>query len=159
MKSLSYLLKSYAAYHTKRSTLYTHLVGVPLLVFSMMIFFSWIHFAVPPLFSIPVVWPLVIAIGVYYIRLDWQLGLGIFLGFCLLAMLANWLTFHGANLLSLWLFLVCFVLGWIIQLIGHAFEGRKPALMDNLSQVLTAPLFVVIEVLWMLGYRKDLQVL
>ncbi|MCD6048413.1 MAG: conserved rane protein of unknown function [Gammaproteobacteria bacterium] len=157
MQSLSGLLKSYGAYHTKRSTLYTHVVGVPLVVFSIMIFFSWIRLSIPPLFSLPLVWPLVIAIGIYYIRLDWKLGAGISLGFCLMALVTTWLTLDGATLLSLWLFLICFVMGWIIQFIGHAFEGRKPALMDNLSQVFTAPLFVVIEILWMLGYRKDLQ--
>lgn len=48
---------------------------------------------------------------------------------------------------------------WIAQFIGHGkFEGRKPALVDNLFQAFfLAPLFVWLELLFMLGYRPDLQ--
>ena len=37
-----------------------------------------------------------------------------------------------------------FALGWTMQFIGHAIEGRKPALFDSLSQAFTAaPLFSI----------------
>jgi uncharacterized membrane protein YGL010W len=51
------------------------------------------------------------------------------------------------------------IVAWIAQFIGHgAFEGRAPALIDNLVQaVFLAPLFVWLEVLFMLGYRPELQ--
>ena len=36
------------------------------------------------------------------------------------------------------------------------FEGRAPALLDSWHQAfITAPLFVVLEVLFFLGYRKQ----
>ena len=43
------------------------------------------------------------------------------------------------------------------QFIGHGvFEGRAPALLDSWQQAfITAPLFVVLEVLFFLGYRKQ----
>ncbi|CAN0188203.1 unnamed protein product [Ectocarpus sp. 12 AP-2014] len=48
---------------------------------------------------------------------------------------------------------------WLAQFYGHAaHEGRAPALLDNLFQAfLASPLFVVCEVLFDLGYKKDLQ--
>lgn len=51
------------------------------------------------------------------------------------------------------------VAAWILQFIGHGkFEGRAPALMDNLFQaIFLAPLFVWLELLFMLGYRPELQ--
>lgn len=51
------------------------------------------------------------------------------------------------------------VFSWIAQFIGHgAFEGRAPALLDNLVQALfLAPMFVWLEVLFKLGYRPELQ--
>ena len=51
------------------------------------------------------------------------------------------------------------VVGWAAQLYGHkVFEKRSPALLDNLLQaVLMAPLFVVMEVLFMFGYAPDFQ--
>ena len=45
------------------------------------------------------------------------------------------------------------------QFVGHGrYEGRKPALVDNLVQALfLAPLFVFLEYLFMFGYRPELQ--
>jgi uncharacterized membrane protein YGL010W len=60
-----------------------------------------------------------------------------------------------ANYYALGIHVFC----WIAQFIGHGkFEGRAPALFDNLVQALfLAPLFVWLEVLFMFGYRPDLQ--
>lgn len=50
------------------------------------------------------------------------------------------------------------IVGWILQFVGHGvFEGRKPALMDNLLLTLVAPDFVTIEILFALGWRKDMH--
>jgi uncharacterized membrane protein YGL010W len=51
------------------------------------------------------------------------------------------------------------ILSWIFQFIGHgAFEGRAPALLDNLFQaIFLAPLFVFLEVFFFFGYRPELQ--
>lgn len=48
---------------------------------------------------------------------------------------------------------------WVAQFIGHgAFEGRAPALLDNLVQAfLMAPFFVLLEVLFKFGYNKEFQ--
>lgn len=48
---------------------------------------------------------------------------------------------------------------WIAQFIGHGvFEGRAPALMDNLVQAFfLAPFFVWMEILFRLGYRPELR--
>ena len=53
--------------------------------------------------------------------------------------------------------IVFHVVMWIAQFIGHGvFEGRAPALLDSWQQAfITAPLFVVLEVLFFLGYRKQ----
>lgn len=51
------------------------------------------------------------------------------------------------------------IASWIAQFIGHGiFEGRAPALLDNLVQaVFLAPLFVWLEVLFFMGYRPELK--
>lgn len=51
------------------------------------------------------------------------------------------------------------VISWILQFIGHGkYEGRKPALLDNLVQALfLAPLFVWYEVLFKMGFYKQLK--
>jgi uncharacterized membrane protein YGL010W len=54
-------------------------------------------------------------------------------------------------------FAVLFVGGWILQLVGHHFEGRKPALADNLFQIFVAPIFLAAEVFFALGYKPALH--
>ena len=52
-----------------------------------------------------------------------------------------------------------FVGSWIAQFAGHGvFEGRAPALLDNIFQAFfLAPLFVWLELLFALGYRPGLK--
>lgn len=51
------------------------------------------------------------------------------------------------------------IVSWLVQFVGHGvFEGRAPALLDNLVQALfLAPFFVWMEILFMLGYRPELK--
>lgn len=51
------------------------------------------------------------------------------------------------------------VASWILQFVGHGkYEGRKPALLDNLVQALfLAPLFVWYEILFKLGFYQGLK--
>ena len=96
-----------------------------------------------------------VGVMVYYLRLDWAVTLvqlPVTLTLLLIADLAANLAFGW----SFSIFLAAFVLGWIIQLVGHAIEGRRPALVDNLFQIFNAPLFLAVEVLALLGLRKDL---
>ena len=50
-----------------------------------------------------------------------------------------------------------FVVGWIIQFVGHYYEGRKPAFVDDLSGLIVGPLFVLAELAFLLGLRGDVQ--
>jgi uncharacterized membrane protein YGL010W len=47
--------------------------------------------------------------------------------------------------------------GWILQLVGHVFEGRRPALADNLFQIFIAPIFLCAEIFFALCYKPGLQ--
>ncbi|KAK1768329.1 hypothetical protein QBC33DRAFT_371909 [Phialemonium atrogriseum] len=51
------------------------------------------------------------------------------------------------------------IVAWLLQFVGHGkFEGRAPALLDNLFQaIFLGPLFVWLELLFTLGYRPALQ--
>lgn len=51
------------------------------------------------------------------------------------------------------------VCSWLAQFLGHGkFEGRAPALLDNLVQALfLAPFFVWFEILFYFGYRPELK--
>lgn len=70
----------------------------------------------------------------------------------------NYLTMTYGAIVTYWA-LGIHVASWIFQFIGHgAYEGRAPALLDNLFQSLfLAPLFVFLEYLFIFGYRPELQ--
>jgi uncharacterized membrane protein YGL010W len=50
-----------------------------------------------------------------------------------------------------------FVVGWIIQFIGHYYEKAKPAFVDDLSQFLIGPLFLMAELYFILGLAPELN--
>ena len=50
-----------------------------------------------------------------------------------------------------------FVVGWVFQFVGHYFEGKKPAFVDDLMGLVIGPLFVVAEILFLIGFFKDLK--
>ncbi len=61
---------------------------------------------------------------------------------------------------NIWkLSLTIHIMGWLAQFYGHGVhEKRAPALLDNLSQaVIMAPLFVILEVLFIFGYKQSFQ--
>ncbi|EEH17597.1 hypothetical protein PABG_00160 [Paracoccidioides brasiliensis Pb03] len=74
------------------------------------------------------------------------------------AVFANYLTSTYGMTATYWCLGIQGVL-WILQFIGHGvFEGRAPALLDNLVQAFfLAPFFVWLEVLFRLGYRPQLK--
>ena len=53
-------------------------------------------------------------------------------------------------------FLVLFVGGWVLQFLGHHYEGKRPALIDNIFQGFIGPMFLVAEAMVVMGLRRDL---
>jgi uncharacterized membrane protein YGL010W len=157
MKTLDEQLKNYNSYHTKFTTRLTHYIGIPLIAFSVLIFMHWFSFSMDNVFSLSFAWLLTLAVLVYYFMLDWQLAGGVAIGLIILNLLALWLGGSSFNTTGFIVFLVCFIGGWALQLGGHFIEGNKPALCDSLCQVFIAPLFLVAEIFFMAGLRKDLK--
>jgi uncharacterized membrane protein YGL010W len=155
MTSLTEQMRSYGAYHRDPRNKLTHFFGVPLVTFSLFLALGWFRFVHAPDLPITVATIFYVVVLIYYLRLDYGVAL-LQLPFTLaLLWLADWaarLPFVASGSV----FLAAFVLGWIIQLVGHAIEGRRPALADNLLQVFNAPLFLTVEVLARLGLRRDL---
>ncbi len=158
MKSLADHIHEYAAYHQNGWNKLTHFVGVPLVTFAILHFFSWLRFYHAPETSYFTGGTLFyFAVCLYFLRLDWQITL-LQAPFTLtLLWLADRVAMWPSFGQSLAVFAATFVGGWIIQLAGHAVEGRRPALADNILQLFNAPIFLTAEVVVQLGYRDDLR--
>lgn len=155
MRSLAQQMASYGSYHRDRRNRLTHFVGVPLIVFAILIPLSLARFTAGGMV-------LTLADLVTFAAVAYYLALDAVLALALTAILAPMLW--GADLLAqqetttaLAIFLGCFLIGWAIQLLGHRFEGNKPALLDNIFQIFAAPIFLVGEAAFALGCKSDLR--
>lgn len=149
MKTLADQLSNYAAYHRDARNIATHLIGIPMIVMAVVALLSRPTWMVGSLELSPAI--LVAAVTlVYYLRLDVALGLVMTALFGLVLWFGAW----AADLDTLpWLLVGVggFVVGWAFQFVGHYFEGRKPAFVDDIMGLVIGPLFVVAEVLFKLG--------
>ncbi len=155
MKTLEDQMSIYAAYHQDARNKATHFVGVPLIVFSLMIPLGWLRADLGGT-TVSAAVAVTVILFLYYIVLDVALGVAMGAVFALMLWAAEPLS-QASLVASLSWFLVLFVAGWALQLWGHVYEGRKPALVDNLFQVFVAPIFLAAEVFFALGYKPKLH--
>ncbi|GAA4420607.1 DUF962 domain-containing protein [Acidovorax lacteus] len=155
MKTLIDHLSQYADYHRDPRNILTHFFGVPMIMLAVVVLLSRPGFDIGGLLVSPALAG-ALAACVFYARLDARYGLTMAL--LLAAMLAGgqWLAAQGT---ALWLGagVGLFVVGWVIQFVGHHYEGRKPAFVDDLVGLIVGPLFVVAEWGFALGLRKEVQ--
>jgi len=157
MKTIEEQMSFYAAYHQDGRNKATHFIGVPAIMLSLFIPLSWIRFEIG-LGNITISAAMVFAAVVlaYYFVLDVPLALAMFVVTSALVWGGQQIAALGAVQGWIW-FVLLFVGGWILQLVGHVFEGRKPALADNLFQIFVAPIFLAAEVFFALGYKPQLH--
>jgi uncharacterized membrane protein YGL010W len=150
------LLQRYAQYHRDRRNIVIHLVGVPVVVFALGLLLARPAFAVGGLALTPG-WLVFTPVALWFVTRG-QLGLGVAtaLGVGLLVGLAHRMGGGTAAQGLAWAG-ACFVVGVTVQLVGHYYEGRKPAFADDPTGLLVGPMFVTLELLAPLGLFKDLM--
>lgn len=154
MKPLTEQLAFYRSYHRTAGCKATHFVGVPLVTFSILIPMGWLAFEVAD-FRVSLAMIFVLATLAYYFMLDRTLAILMTLIMIPMTLGADWVSRLPFKT-SLTVFLVSFALGWAFQIAGHVIEKKRPALLDNFSQaVFTAPLFVLLEAMESLGWRRS----
>lgn len=155
MKTLTEQLTQYAHYHQDARNVNTHFVGVPMIVMAVVTLLSRPAIAVGGMPLSMALFAVVLA-TIFYLRLDLRFGmvLGVFLALMLWG--AHWIA---AQTTTLWLGtgLGLFVVGWIFQFVGHFYEGKKPAFVDDMVGLLIGPLFVAAELGFLLHMRLELK--
>lgn len=152
----SELLVQYARYHRDQRNIATHMVGVPMIVFGIGVLLARAQVAPgdPGLSLAWLAWGL--ATLWYISRGHLVLGLAVSVVNALLFGLAH---LASAGSVAHWLTwgLGFFFVGWVIQFIGHYYEGKKPAFADDLVGLLVGPMFVTAEALFALGLARPLM--
>ncbi len=155
MKTLEDQMAFYAAYHQDARNKATHFIGVPVIMLSLFIPLAWLRIDVGG-FTITAAMVLAAVVLIYYFTLDLVLGTAMLVVTAVLVWAGDRIAALGMVQGWIW-FAVFFVGGWILQLVGHVFEGRKPALADNFFQIFVAPIFLAAEIFFALGYKPGLH--
>ncbi len=132
---------AYQAYHLNPRNKVTHYLGIPLIVYAILNL----------LFQVPLPgWPYVnlalalfVVVSVFYLSLSVRLALGMGLLVMPVYFLAVWTPW--------WAGLTAFVVGWILQLIGHQIEGKKPAFLTNFVHLFIGPLWIASHLMEKIG--------
>lgn len=155
MSNLEQQLSKYAAYHLNHKNILTHFIGIPLIVFSILCLTARAGIDIGS-FKLTLAIVLIAASTIYYLLLDKIFGL-----LMLVILVAVYPLASQIAQLSLGQWLATsigfFVVGWVFQFVGHYFEKKKPAFVDDVIGLAIGPLFVLAEFIFMLGFRKPLH--
>lgn len=153
MRNATELLVAYARHHRDRRNITTHMLGVPMIIGALGILLGAWRFSVGSL-ALTLAWLAYAPVALWWLSRHLTLGMvsALWVG-ALLVMAqavpqAPWWLGWGVGL---------FVLGWAFQFLGHYYEGRKPAFVDDLTGLAIAPFFLSAEVLFALGWNRPLQ--
>ena len=129
MKTLEDQLSQYAAYHRDRRNILTHFVGIPMIVLAVVVLLARPAFELAG-FPVSAATLAVIAATLYYLRLDLRFGLtmGALLVACLAAAQATAVLSTG---------------NW--------------AFVDDIMGLVIGPLFVVAELAFLMGLRREVE--
>jgi uncharacterized membrane protein YGL010W len=145
-------LKTYASYHRDERNRATHFIGIPAIVFSILGPLALVRMA-----GISVAVPVALLALIGWIALDRVIGLAMVVVMLPMLIVAEWIARTYGSATAWIVFAVFFIGGWAFQLVGHVWEGRRPALADNLFQAFIGPMFIMAEVLMALGLKQDLK--
>jgi uncharacterized membrane protein YGL010W len=146
------LMSQYAEYHRDRRNIVTHFFGIPLILLSLGVLLARPQLSLGgqeftlalPAFLVSTLW--------YVTRGHLTLGIAVSALNALLLVLGHQLAVAAGGTIA-WLSwgVGLFAAGWVLQFIGHYYEGRKPAFVDDVVGLLVGPMFVVGEWLFLLG--------
>lgn len=151
-------LAIYGRYHGDARNCAAHCLGIPLIFLSVLLVLGlWqmpigvgkIDASIGSILLIPAT--------LIWLALDVGVGCAMLTVILPLTVAAEWIARNGSAAQTLLLASICFVVGWLFQIVGHiVFERRKPAFLDDLSQMLIGPMFLAAKALVALGWRRDL---
>jgi uncharacterized membrane protein YGL010W len=147
----------YTSFHRDGRNRLTHFFGIPAIILAVLV-----ALATVPLGAIggwPVTATELVAVLVWLLWISLDLGLGLAMAVVIVpGVIVAHLVVDGGSSPVTWIVAAAlFVGGWALQLIGHAYEGKRPAFLSNLFQLLIGPMFLVAEVAFAIGLRAGLK--
>jgi uncharacterized membrane protein YGL010W len=126
----------YASFHATPGNQACHYAGIPLIVFTLVALLTRAPLATVSGFTVTLAELTVVVVTAWYLTLDAPLAL---------VMLAATSAFAAVGrAVPALLCIALFVLGWILQFVGHyVYEKKSPAFYKNLTHLLVGPLWIL----------------
>ena len=156
MKSLVDQLGQYAVYHRDSRNIVSHLIGIPMIVVAVATLLARPSFDMTTALTLSPAMLVAAAVATFYLRLDIRFGILMTVLLALSVWAGKLLAMQSTGLWLAW-GLGLFFAGWVIQFIGHYFEGSKPAFVDDVIGLAVGPLFIVAELAFFLGLRDAVR--
>jgi uncharacterized membrane protein YGL010W len=164
MKSAIEQLSTYKSVHLNRKNIRTHFIGVPMIIWAIALLLAGVDFEIESSIlnellgtqsiKFTLAACLSIVVFIYYLLLSVPLAL---LALVLFGPLMWSVHLVVAMEYHILIAVIVFVIGWIIQFIGHHYEKAKPAFMDDINQLLIGPFFIIAEIYFLLGQGISLN--
>ncbi len=139
MRKIEVLFADYAAYHRTGGNKAFHRLGIPLIMLTLLGMLTHVKPFRIAAVEFDVAMFVIAAASAWYFVLEWRLAL---------AMLAVSIAFYyiGAAI-PFWINAALFVVGWILQFIGHSvYEKKQPAFFRNFVHLLIGPLWILNDI-------------
>lgn len=154
---LDKFLSSYGDSHQQLFTKITHVIGVPIIIFGLAVLLNWLELTIHGVGTASATWFFVLFMTIFYCFFDWQIALITGVWMLVLALISFFWVGILPSLKGFYIFIICFVGGWILLGIGHLFEKKKPAILQNVWQMFNAPIFVTLEIAFWFGFKQALK--
>lgn len=126
----------YGSFHATPGNKACHSVGIPMIFFAVLALLGHVSLAPVGGFNVTLAEPVILAITLYYLRLDAALGL--------MMLVVSGLLAAVGRLVPVWAALALFALGWTLQFVGHyVYEKKSPAFYRNVVHLLVGPLWIL----------------
>jgi uncharacterized membrane protein YGL010W len=149
------MLTGYAASHRHPVNVFVHLVGIPTIMFGVLVPLTWVGFDAG-IATVNLAHCAVVGFFLFYLTLD-SVFAAVFLVLGLVVAYLARIVGELPLVVSGTVAAAAFFGGYIAQFIGHAVEKSMPVLLRHPVQAnLAAPFFQVVEVFKLLGLRTEL---
>jgi uncharacterized membrane protein YGL010W len=126
----------YGSFHATPGNKACHSLGIPLIYFAVIALLDHVPLIGVGGFTVTLAEPVIVAVTLYYARLDAALAVMMLAVSVVLAAAGRLVPVPAAAAL--------FVLGWVLQFVGHyVYEKKSPAFFRNVIHLLVGPLWIL----------------
>jgi uncharacterized membrane protein YGL010W len=153
VNKLNDLASIYGSFHQSKANQIMHMIGIPIIIASLLMMANWFTLSFLTHGAVELSWLLIVLVAIYYLQINAKTAIimpVIYIGMNLIMIAICYPMTHKTQII---IAVALFVIGWILNFIGHAIEGKKPAFLHNLLQTLIAPIFITEEIAELFGFK------